>query len=68
MNIELALLIMAVCLLLEAFFSGSELGIVSADPMTLRHKAAKGSRGRRRGQNEHVGPSPGADPYNLVYG
>lgn len=35
------------CLLLEGFFSGSELGIVSADPMQLRHKAAKGSKGAR---------------------
>jgi len=38
---------MAVCLLLQGFFSGSEIGIVSADRMKLRHDAAKGSRGAR---------------------
>jgi CBS domain containing-hemolysin-like protein len=40
-------LLMIVCLVAEAFFSGSELGIVSADRMKLRHDAAKGSRGAR---------------------
>ena len=32
-------------LLMEAFFSGSEIGVVSADQIKLRHEAAKGSRG-----------------------
>jgi len=36
-----------VCLLLEGFFSGSEIGVVSADQMKLRHEAAKGSRGAK---------------------
>jgi len=30
---------------MEAFFSGSEIGVVSADQIKLRHDAAKGSRG-----------------------
>ncbi len=45
MDVSVSLAVMAVCLLLEGFFSGSELGLVSADPMKLRHMAAKGSRG-----------------------
>jgi CBS domain containing-hemolysin-like protein len=40
-------LLMVVCLIAEGFFSGSELGVVSADRMKLRHDAAKGSRGAR---------------------
>ena len=36
-----------VCLLLEGFFSGSEIGVISADQIRLRHDAAKGSRGAR---------------------
>ena len=47
MNIFWALAIMGVCLLLEAFFSGSEIGVVSANQMKLRHRAAKGSRGAK---------------------
>ncbi len=39
--------IIMLCLALEAFFSGSEIGVVSADRMKLRHAAAKGSRGAR---------------------
>jgi magnesium and cobalt exporter, CNNM family len=39
--------IMALCLLFEGFFSGSEIGVVSADRVKLRHDAAKGSRGAR---------------------
>lgn len=38
-------IIMIVCLLVEGFFSGAEMGVVSADVMKLRHAAAKGSRG-----------------------
>jgi CBS domain containing-hemolysin-like protein len=34
-------------LLMEAFFSGSEIGVVSADQIKLRHDAAKGSRGAK---------------------
>jgi len=37
--------IMMVCLLAEGFFSGSEIGVVSADRVKLRHAAAQGSRG-----------------------
>jgi len=39
--------IMFVCLLSEGFFSGSEIALISADPMKLRHSAAKGSRGAK---------------------
>ncbi len=47
MDILTTLLIMAVCLLLEGFFSGSEIGVVGADTMKLRHDAAKGSKGAK---------------------
>ena len=47
MDIFTTLLIIALCLLLEGFFSGSEIGVVSADQIKLRHKAAKGSKGAR---------------------
>jgi CBS domain containing-hemolysin-like protein len=35
------------CLLAEAFFSGAEIGLVSADRIKLRHAAGKGSRGAK---------------------
>ncbi|MEN8131836.1 MAG: hemolysin family protein [Pseudomonadota bacterium] len=47
MEILITVLIMILCLIAEAFFSGSEIGTVSADRMRLRHDAAKGSRGAR---------------------
>jgi len=47
MDIITTLLIIALCLLLEGFFSGSEIGVISADQIKLRHKAAKGSKGAR---------------------
>lgn len=47
MDITITLMIMALCLLLEGFFSGSEIGVISADTMKLRHQAAKGSRGAK---------------------
>ena len=47
MDIFTTVLIMMLCLLLEGFFSGSEIGVVSADQMKLRHKAAKGSKGAK---------------------
>jgi CBS domain containing-hemolysin-like protein len=47
MDILTTLLIILVCLVLEGFFSGSEIGVVSADQMKLRLKAAKGSRGAK---------------------
>ena len=43
----LTLITMLICLLLEGFFSGSEIALISADQMKLRHDAAKGSRGAR---------------------
>jgi len=47
MDVVTTLLIIVVCLLLEGFFSGSEIGVVSADQMKLRHDAAKGSKGAK---------------------
>ncbi|MBF0470717.1 MAG: HlyC/CorC family transporter [Gammaproteobacteria bacterium] len=47
MDIVTTLLIILLCLLLEAFFSGSEIGVISADQIKLRHKAAKGSAGAK---------------------
>ena len=46
-DILITALLMVICLIAEGFFSGSELGVVSADRMKLRHDAAKGSRGAR---------------------
>jgi len=45
MDILISILIIVACLAAEAFFSGSEIAIVSADKMKLRHAAAGGSRG-----------------------
>jgi len=42
---------MLVCLLMEAFFSGSEIGVISSDRVKLRHDAAKGSRGAKLALN-----------------
>jgi putative hemolysin len=39
--------LMIMCLVAEGFFSGSEMGVVSADRMKLRHDAAKGSLGAK---------------------
>jgi putative hemolysin len=47
MDVLLTVLAMIACLAAEAFFSGSEIGIVSADRMRLRHEAAQGSPGAR---------------------
>ena len=47
MEIAGTIIIMLVCLLLEGFFSGSEIAVVSADQMKLRHEAAKGSTGAK---------------------
>lgn len=44
-DILLTVLVMVICLVAEGFFSGSEIGIVSADRIKLRTDAAKGSRG-----------------------
>ena len=47
MDVLITILIMVLCLAVEAFFSGSEIGVVSADRMKLRHEAAQGSRGAK---------------------
>lgn len=44
-DILITLGVMIACLLAEGFFSGSEIGVVSADRVKLRHAAAQGSRG-----------------------
>jgi putative hemolysin len=36
-----------VCILIEAFFSGSEIAMISANRSRLRHRAAEGDRGAR---------------------
>lgn len=46
-EILLTLFAMALCLLAEGFFSGSEIGIVSADKLKLRHEASQGSTGAK---------------------
>ncbi|MCJ7830010.1 MAG: hemolysin family protein [Desulfobacterales bacterium] len=47
MDILGSILIILFCLGAEAFFSGSEIGVVSSDHIKLRHEAAKGSRGAK---------------------
>ena len=47
MDILITLAVMVFCLICEGFFSGSEIGVVSADRMKLRHQAAKGSEGAK---------------------
>ncbi len=37
--------LIVLCLLVEAFYAGSEIAVVSADRLKLRHMAAKGSKG-----------------------
>ncbi len=46
-EIIFTLLAMMLCLIAEGFFSGSEMGVVSADRFRLRHEAAKGSKGAK---------------------
>ena len=41
----LAVLLMIVLLLLKGFFSGSEIALVNADKIKLRHAAKQGNRG-----------------------
>ena len=47
MDIFITIGVMVFCLICEGFFSGSEIGVVSADRMKLRHQAAKGSEGAK---------------------
>jgi putative hemolysin len=47
LDILVTLLVMLICLAAEAFFSGSEIAVVSADRAKLRHQAATGSKGAR---------------------
>lgn len=45
MDVWIIPLLIVLCLLVEAFFAGSEIAVVSADRLHLRHLAAKGSHG-----------------------
>jgi CBS domain containing-hemolysin-like protein len=47
MDVLITIGVMVFCLICEGFFSGSEIGVVSADRMKLRHQAAKGSKGAK---------------------
>ncbi|MBF0453455.1 MAG: HlyC/CorC family transporter [Magnetococcales bacterium] len=47
MDISVIILLMIGCLMMEAFFSGAEIGVVSADRIKLRHDAAKGNKGAK---------------------
>jgi len=47
MEISTTIVIIFFSLLLEGFFSGSEMAVVSADQLKLRHLAAKGSKGAK---------------------
>ncbi|MBI2568539.1 MAG: HlyC/CorC family transporter [Candidatus Schekmanbacteria bacterium] len=47
MDVLVSVAIIAACLAAEAFFSGSEIGVVSADRLKLRAAAQQGSRGAR---------------------
>jgi putative hemolysin len=47
MDVLLTVILILIFLVMEAFFSGSEIGVVSADQIKLRHEAAKGSRGAK---------------------
>ena len=58
MEILWTVIIICACLLFEAFFSGSEIGLVSADRIKLRHDAAKGSRGAKLALVETAANSP----------
>ena len=47
MEIVLILFIMALLLLLQGFFSGSEIALVNADKLKLRHLASRGHKGAK---------------------
>jgi putative hemolysin len=47
MDVMTTIGVMLFCLIAEGFFSGSEIGVISADRMKLRHQAAKGSKGAK---------------------
>ncbi|MBF0614274.1 MAG: HlyC/CorC family transporter [Magnetococcales bacterium] len=47
MEAWMTLPLIVVCLMVEAFYAGSEIAVVSADRLKLRHMAAKGSLGAK---------------------
>ena len=44
MNLALAVTVLALCIVFEAFFSGSELALIAADRVRLRHRGEEGGR------------------------
>jgi len=44
MTLTYVILIVALCIVAEGFFSGSEIGIISASKIKIRHKAESGSK------------------------
>jgi CBS domain containing-hemolysin-like protein len=51
-----AIIVAAICLALEAFFSGSEIAVVSADRIRVRQRAAQGDRAARRLEDFYAAP------------
>ncbi len=47
MSLELAAAVVIVCVILQGFFSGSEIAVISADRAILRRKASEGDRAAR---------------------
>ena len=57
MDLVITVLVLIVLLLLKGFFSGSEIGFVSADRIRLRTLAAKGNRGAQLAQKLLADPA-----------
>lgn len=51
MFIWIGLLVIAICVVGEGFFSGSEIALISVDKIKLRHMAQEGSRGAEQAQD-----------------
>jgi CBS domain containing-hemolysin-like protein len=55
-SLEAAIVIGAVCVLLEGFFSGAEIALISADRLKLRQRAAAPEAGAHKGQQLQARP------------
>ena len=53
LDILLLIFIMLIFLLLKGFFSGSEIALVNADKIKLRHKSRQGHKGAKEVTEEH---------------
>jgi CBS domain containing-hemolysin-like protein len=51
MFIWIGIVIIIICVVFEAFFSGSEIALISVDKIKLRHMAEAGSHGARQAQD-----------------